>query len=99
MAKSYDYTVKMDLPEIGSVTVDATYHVGFSGSYWEPPDSDEVSIHKIVAESGVEVKVSDEYYESHYDLFLTVVGEAHSKVMDDYFNRYAQDYFDSEVPY
>ncbi len=94
--RTHDYTVTLDLPNYGTVTAEITYGVGFSGSYWEPPDSDEVIVNKIVNADGREIQLSDSQYEEYYNLFLQAGGEIHSSYMDQVFNRYAEEYLAEE---
>ncbi len=92
MSRSYDYSVTLSLPRYGTVTADLQYHVGFSGSYWEPPDSDEVTVESLKNESGVEIKLSDNEWEEFYELFLEAGGIAHSDHMNKVFSKYAEEY-------
>ena len=96
MSRSYGYAVALSLPRYGNVTADIQYYVGFSGSYWEPPDSDEVTVENVKDESGSPVALSDEEWEEFYELFLEAGGIAHSNAMNEYFNKYAEE-FDNYV--
>lgn len=86
-----NYIVFVDLPQYGKVTADLQYFIGFSGSYWEPPDSDEVIVRSLKNESGEELNLSDEELEEHYSLFLDKAGEAHSDSMNEYYEKYAKE--------
>ena len=96
MARTYDYTISLDLPNYGKVTAVIDYHIGFSGSYWEPPDSDEVTVESLVDPAGVEIKLSDEEWEEFYPIFLEKGGEAHSNYMDEWYKKYAQEWNDQQ---
>lgn len=101
--RGFNYTVNLTLPNLGEVTAEVTYCMGFPGSRWEPPDSDEVIVNKITSKSGVEILLSDEQLESFYDLFLEAGGEAHSNYLDASYNQYAEslkeEFFSSDLPF
>jgi len=97
MASSYDYTVKVTLPTYGEVTAEVQYHIGFSGSYWEPPDSDEILVKSLKNEAGEEINFSDEEWEEYYNLFLDKAGEAHSDRINEYYEKYAKEYEQEEL--
>lgn len=101
--RTHNYTVTLDLPNYGTVTAEITYGIGFSGSYWELPDSDEVIVNKIVNADGGEIQLSDSEYEEYYDLFLQAGGEIHSSYMDHVFDQYAEEYLakepDPQIPF
>jgi hypothetical protein len=100
MARSYDYTVKVTLPIYGEVTAEIQYHIGFSGSYWEPPDSDEVTVEALTNADGQKIDLSDDEWERFYDLFLTAGGEAHSSYMDEWYAKCAKEWEeDREIPF
>jgi hypothetical protein len=102
MARTYDYTISLDLPKYGMVTAVIGYHVGFAGSYWEPPDSDEVTVESLVSALGEEIQLSDEEWEEFYPLFLQKGEEAHSVYMEEWYKKYAKDWEeerDLEIPY
>ena len=88
MPTGYNYIVSVDLPNYGKVTADLEYFIGFSGSYWEPPDSDEILVNSLKNESGEEINLSDEEWEEHYNLFLEKAGEVHSDRMNEYYKKY-----------
>lgn len=96
MARTYDYTISLNLPKYGAVTATIGYHIGFAGSYWEPPDSDEVTIESLVDQSGNDIKLSDEEWEELYPIFLERGGEAHSNYMDEWYKKYAQEWNDQQ---
>jgi hypothetical protein len=100
MARSYDYTVKVTLPTYGEVTAEIQYHIGFAGSYWEPPDSDEVTVENLINSGGQKIELSDGEWENFYNLFLTAGGEAHSSHMDQWYSKYAKEWEeDREIPF
>ena len=102
MARSYDYTVNLDLPRYGNVKAEIQYHIGFAGSYWEPPDSDEVTVESLVNSAGNKINLSDEEWEEFYELFLEAGGISHSDYMNEWYSKYAKDWEetgDSEIPY
>jgi|LauGreSBDMM110SN_4_FD.fasta_scaffold356482_2 hypothetical protein len=82
MSRNYNCTVHLPLPEYGQVTAEVTYYFGFSGSYHQPPDSDEIVIRSIHSEDGKEIFLTDEEHETYYDLFL----EPASVEASNYFN-------------
>lgn len=91
MPTNYNYIVSVNLPKWGMVTADLQYFVGFSGSYWEPPDSDEIFVRFLKNEAGEEINLSDEEWEEHYNLFLEKAGETHSDAMNQYYEKYAKE--------
>lgn len=102
MARTYDYTIYLELPKYGKVKATIGYHIGFSGSYWEPPDSDEVTVESLTDLSDKSLVLSDEEWEEFYSLFLEEGGKAHSDYMDEWYKKYADDWErngDSEIPY
>jgi hypothetical protein len=100
MANTYDYTIHFNLPSYGMVTAIIGYHIGFSGSYWEPPDSDEVTVESLVDATGNEVSLSDEEWEEYYPLFLEEGGKAHSDCMSQIYNEWAKEWEDQpEIPF
>lgn len=86
-----NYIVSVDLPQYGKITADLQYFIGFSGSYWEPPDTDEILVNSLKNEYGEEINLSDEEWEDHYNLFLEKAGEAHSDRMNEYYEKYAKE--------
>jgi hypothetical protein len=86
-----NYIVSVDLPQYGKITADLQYFIGFSGSYWEPPDTDEILVNSLKNEYGEEINLSDEEWEDHYNLFLEKAGEAHSDRMNKYYEKYAKE--------
>ena len=97
MPTAYNYTVSANLPKYGIVTADLEYFIGFSGSYWEPPDSDEILVRSLKNEAGEEINLSDEEWEEHYNLFLDKAGEAHSDRINQYYEKYAKEYEQEEL--
>lgn len=101
MPATFDYTVKVTLP-IGEVTIEAEYYQGHMGSYWVPPDPDEVIVHKVIDASGQEVTLTDAQYEEYYNLMLEAVSVAHSAYLDKEFNKFTEEYLasqDTEIPF
>lgn len=96
MSRSYGYSVTLTLPRYGVVTADVQYYVGFAGSYWEPPDSDEVTVENVKDESGSPITLLDEEWEEFYELFLEAGGIAHSNHMNEQFNKYAEEWNERE---
>jgi hypothetical protein len=101
MPASYYYSVQVTLP-IGLVTIEADYLAGHFGTYWEPPEPDEVLVHTVTGTDGVKVCLTDEQNEEYYDAILEAVGNAHSAYLDGAWNKAAEDYLasqDTEIPY
>lgn len=101
MPAAFPYTVKVTLP-IGEVTIEADYYQGHMGTYWEPPDPDEVSVNKIIDASGQEMTLAEEQYEDYYNLILEAVSEAHSAYLDQQWNKHAEEYLaslDKDTPF
>ena len=95
---AYYYSVQVTLP-IGLVTVEADYLTGHFGSYWEPPEPDEVLVHTVTGSDGVKVCLTDDEY---YDIILEAVGAAHSVYLDSIWSKAAEDYLasqDTDTPY
>ena len=100
MPRSYEYTINLNLPRYGEVAAEIQYHVGFSGSYWEPPDSDEVTVDSLKDSSGASIDLSDNEWEEFYDLFLEVGGAAHSDYMDEWYSKNTRDWEeDLDIPF
>jgi len=103
MATAYNYTVSVDLPKYGIVTADLQYFIGFSGSYWEPPDTDEILVNSLKNNTGEEVSLSDKEWEEHYNLFLEKAGDAHYYSTNEYYKKYdneiEEEYLLSTLPY
>lgn len=100
--RGFNYTINLTLPNFGEVIAEVTYYLGFQGSYWEPPDSDEVTVNSIKNKDGVEIHLSDEECESYYDLFLYSVSISHSKFIEESYNQYAdsvKEEFSSDLPF
>ena len=97
MPANYNYIISVDLPNYGKITADIQYFLGFSGSYWEPPDEDEIIVNSIKNDAGEVVSLSDEEWEEHYNLFLERAGEAHSDRMNEYFEKYAKEIEEESV--
>lgn len=95
------YSVQVTLP-IGVVTVEADYLTGHFGSYWEPPEPDEVLVHTVTGSDGVKVCLTDEQHEEYYDIILETVGAAHSAYLNSIWKKAAEDYLssqDTDIPY
>lgn len=91
MPTPYRYKVPVTLP-IGEVTVDADFCPGHPGNYIYPPEEDEVIVHQIWDESGVEMVLSDREMEGYHPRFEEAVGFAHSNFMSVEWDRVAQEW-------
>jgi len=100
MPKPFYYSVQVNLP-IGTVTVEADYYTGHMGTYWEPPEPDDILVHTVTGTDGVKVCLTDEQHEEYRDAILEAVGNAHSAYLDSCFNAYAEEYLASkdDTPY
>jgi hypothetical protein len=85
MARSVDVTCTVTLPNYGEVIANLSYYVGFSGSYWEPPDTDEVVINTITKDGEV-VNLTDDEEESFYGLFLEAGGIEYERGVNQFYN-------------
>lgn len=85
---SYTYTVQMDIPPYGTVNVKAKYHHGHVGSYWHPPEPDEVSVISITNNNNEVIHLDNEVFESHYDRMVDIVSAMHYSKME---QEYAED--------
>ena len=92
------YSISLDLPNYGKVTAEVDYYMGYPGSYWEPPDSDEVCVKKILNQSGEEISLTDEEHEEYYDLFLEASSGVHNSHMNSYYGKYAESLADDSSP-
>ncbi len=98
---AFPYTVKVALP-IGEVTIEADYYQGHMGTYWEPPDPDEISVSKIIDANGQEITLTDGQHEEYYSLMLEAVSEAHSAYLDQQWKKHAEEYLaslDKDIPF
>lgn len=86
MSRGHNCTISLILPEYGQVTAEVTYYVGFSGSYHQPPDSDEIVIKSIQSQDGKEIILTDEEHEVYYDLFLGPAGAEFSNYFNEVYN-------------
>lgn len=101
MPTTFKYTVKATLP-IGDVTLDVDYFLGYPGSRWTPPESDEICVNKITDSNGMEAVLTDEQYEDYYDVMLEASILAHSAYLDAEFDKYAEEWsksYDAEMPF
>ena len=48
-----NYSISLDLASYGKVTAEVEYYIGHHGSYWEPPESDEVCVKSIQNQNGI----------------------------------------------
>lgn len=85
MPRSVDVTCTLTLPNYGEVTANLTYYAGFSGSYWEPPDADEVVINTIT-KGGETISITDDEMESFYGLFLEAGGIEYERGVNEFYN-------------
>lgn len=102
MPTNFDYTCKVTLPTYGEVTIEAEYYQGHMGTYWVPPDPDEINVKTIIGSDNQIITMTDEEYEQYYHLMLEAVSEAHSAYLDKQFNQYAEDYLsslDKDMPF
>jgi general stress protein 26 len=75
---------------------------GHFGTYWEPPEPDEVLVHTVTGSDGVKVCLTDEQDEEYYDIIREAVGAAHSVYLDSVWSEAAEAYLasqDTEIPY
>jgi hypothetical protein len=102
MSKAFEYTCKVTLPTYGEVTIEAEYYQGHMGTYWVPPDPDEINVVTVTTSEGQPITLTDEEHEQYYYLMLEAVSEAHSAYLDKQFNQYAEEYLatlDKDIPY
>lgn len=77
MFRAYNHTCKVTLPAYGEVTISAEYYPGYPGSYWAPPESDEMEIQTVTDLKGQVIHLTDEQVETHYDLIMDALYRAH----------------------
>jgi hypothetical protein len=92
------YSISLDLPNYGKVTAEVDYYMGYPGSYWEPPDADEILVKKILNQNGEEISLTDEKYEEYYDLFLEASFKVHNSHMNSHYGEYAESLADDSSP-
>lgn len=86
MSRGHNFTISLILPKYGQVTAEVIYYIGFSGSYHQPPESDEIVIKSIRSQDGKEVVLTDGEHEIYYDLFLEPASVEASNYLDEIYN-------------
>jgi hypothetical protein len=89
----YTYTVQMDILPYGTVNVKAKYHHGHVGSYWHPPEPDEVSVISITNSNNEVIHLDDEVFETHYNKMVDAVSAMHYDHLEKEYRDYAEDQY------
>lgn len=85
-----NYSISLDLSSYGKVTAEVEYYIGHHGSYWEPPESDEVCVKSIQNQNGEEVFLTDEEHEEYYNLFVNAASDLHYDSANRHYKEYAE---------
>jgi hypothetical protein len=88
---SYQYIAEINIQPYGNLTVTAKYHPGHVGSYWHPPEPDEVSFVSIIDSNGNNISLSDEIFEAHYDYIVDTISAMHNEYLDKEYSKYAEE--------